>query len=1555
MKKLARILVALVALPVAAQTGIPPFGSFQSAGFDTVNLQNLNDVFSTPIVSVPGRGSNFNFAISFNSLLWQERAGTPNTWQPVVDASGNPTWGWQKDIYGGVVLFSKITQTIKCFDGNGGFFFGTRTTWSGYRYRDVLGTNHYFSIKFVSDCIGDTVSGSADSTDGSGYHVNTTDWDHPIAISPGGFQTPTGGSYTDPNGNLISKVVVNSSENDWTDTVGHTVLKVISGTNSIQYKFQDTTGTYQTATLNLSPYTIKTFFQCSNVQDYTSTSTVNLPTSLMLPNGKQYLFTYEQTPGSGSGYTTGRMQQVTLPTGGYYSYSYPGANDGINCADGTNLNFTRTVNDGTNSAVWQFARTGTSPYYATDTVTAPTLPYDTTGNQMVVNFNISGQEVNRKFYQGSSATGTLLRTINTTWGCVGPCSRVTILEDGSTQAEVDTNYDSYGNLLSKTDYDWGTGAKGSKVRTTTLTYLGGTAYTQKNIVNRVTSIKVQDGSGAYKFRQDVAYDESGYINTSCPTGAAQHDDSGHGCSFTTRGNPTTVTTYKDPTTPANGVAKHSYYDWFGNLVKADLNCCQQKTWNYSSATQFAYPDSIVSGSNSPQLTQSFTYNAYTGQVASATDENNQVTHFTYDSMKRPTTVTRPDNAQITNSYDDTARTITTATPITASSSVRKIVYADGLERGIKTVDADSTGTSYSITETQYDPVGRAYKTSNPHNSTAQYWTETDFDAVGRVVKTILPDGKQTTFAYATNTGTVTDSTGKQRKAMVDGLGRLLSVYEPDITNNNSLTQQTSYSYNVLDELLGVSQGVQTRTYGYDNLGRLTSVATPETAGTAYQYQYNDFDLLTQRTDPRGVITTYTYDSLNRPYQVSYNVSHSTGVPATPTVTYTYGTSYAQNNNGRLITMADGVGSENYTYDILGRITQLQKVISGTTYTTSYAYNLASEPASITYPSNRVVQQTYDAIGRLCAIAATSTSCTSYTTPYATGFTYNTAFETTGFNHGNGVTASFGYSPDRLQMTSLSYVKGTTTLFSLAYGYAQNGGDNGEITSITDNVDNGRSVAYTYDPLSRLSTAVTTGSTGYAKWGLSWAYDRYGNRLQQNVTAGSAPSPQTPTDTATNRITGDTYDANGNLTVEPLTPANNYTYDGENHMVNFASGSASAAYSCDGNGLRVKKVSGSTTTVYVFSGSKVIAEYANGSLSKEYVYSGSKLLATIANGVTTYHHSDHLSVRLSTNSSGTKVGDQGHYPFGESWYATNTTTKWQFTSYERDAESGDDYAEARSYINRTGRFSGMDRVGGARANPQSLNEFSYVRNGSVNSVDPSGLLAIPACVWDNSCSGGPDGGWAPVNGGFGLEACGVDPFCIGNGGIGPFGSPVAHICGSDVCSWLNATYEVGGNYDIKTPTENLILNCVGTFSVAECTWDSTSKYFVLNSDHPGYINPFGIEPTDWMEVINQLSQMAGPAEKIIGVGAVAGPLAGAASEVVAPVVDYCAGFPKGCIAMGLAGAELGHFIYDGFNMEESNNPPLPGDFGHTENNHEGTASSGESGESGTTGGGPEPPK
>src|SRR5713101_1916914 len=77
--------------------------------------------------------------------------------------------------------------------------------------------------------------------------------------------------------------------------------------------------------------------------------------------------------------------------------------------------------------------------------------------------------------------------------------------------------------------------------------------------------------------------------------------------------------------------------------------------------------------------------------------------------------------------------------------------------------------------------------------------------------------------------------------------------------------------------------------------------------------------------------------------------------------------------------------------------------------------------------------------------------------------------------------------------------------------------------------------YTYDPLSRLSTALTTGSTNYPQWGLSWGYDRYGNRRNQTQTAGSVYQGSVAVNPATNHITDSpySYDANGNMTNDGL--------------------------------------------------------------------------------------------------------------------------------------------------------------------------------------------------------------------------------------------------------------------------------------------------------------------------------------------------------------------------------------------------------------------------------------
>lgn len=599
--------------------------------------------------------------------------------------------------------------------------------------------------------------------------------------------------------------------------------------------------------------------------------------------------------------------------------------------------------------------------------------------------------------------------------------------------------------------------------------------------------------------------------------------------------------------------------------------------------------------------------------------------------------------------------------------------------------------------------------------------------------------------YAVSSGSSTSNPGTFSQPSFSVSASALSGGSDGTAPSLAAPHVTSYAYNVLDALTQVTQGAQSRTYSYDDLGRLTSATTPE-AGTV-NYQYNAFDLVTRRFDARGVVTDYGYDGLNRLTSVSYNVG-ATGVPATPGVTYTYGTSVATNTSGRLVSVSDGVGSEAYTYDTLGRITQLQKAINSVNYNTSYQYNLAGELISLTYPSGRVVAQSYDVIGRLSQIQSGGVN-------YLASASYNAAGQPTAVTYGNGVQAAVGYNA-RLQLASLSYTKQTSKLLELAYSYAApNGGNNGQITGITDTTgtaEAGRTVNYTYDAWLRLKTAVTTGSSAYPQWGLSWSYDRYGNRTEQRVTHGSGPSNAVAVDAATNRLLGYSYDANGNMTHDGL---NSLVYDAENRVLSSTTGGVTTNYTYDGAGLRVKKISGGTTTVYIFSGGKVIAEYVNGaavnSPTREYMYSGSQLLATLEAGTAKYHHADHLSVRATTDAAGTKIGEQAHYPFGEAWFSASTTAKQRFTTYERDTESGNDYAIFRYHVNRLGRFNRPDPLAGYIADPQSLNRYGYVLNDPANMVDPNGLDAFS--LFENTSPLLNDGSFA--GGGGGGSQCYVD--------------------------------------------------------------------------------------------------------------------------------------------------------------------------------------------------------
>jgi RHS repeat-associated protein len=127
-------------------------------------------------------------------------------------------------------------------------------------------------------------------------------------------------------------------------------------------------------------------------------------------------------------------------------------------------------------------------------------------------------------------------------------------------------------------------------------------------------------------------------------------------------------------------------------------------------------------------------------------------------------------------------------------------------------------------------------------------------------------------------------------------------------------------------------------------------------------------------------------------------------------------------------------------------------------------------------------------------------------------------------------------------------------------------------------------------------------------------------------------------------------------------------------------------------------------------------------SKNYIYFGSRLLATEGpNGsggeLVQYHHPDRLGTRLITNNADTTFFEQVSLPYGTALDAESTgATNRRFTSYDRSAATGLDYAVNRHYDSRQGRFTRADPLGmeaASLADPQSLNIHSYVGNDPTN--------------------------------------------------------------------------------------------------------------------------------------------------------------------------------------------------------------------------------------------------
>ena len=113
--------------------------------------------------------------------------------------------------------------------------------------------------------------------------------------------------------------------------------------------------------------------------------------------------------------------------------------------------------------------------------------------------------------------------------------------------------------------------------------------------------------------------------------------------------------------------------------------------------------------------------------------------------------------------------------------------------------------------------------------------------------------------------------------------------------------------------------------------------------------------------------------------------------------------------------------------------------------------------------------------------------------------------------------------------------------------------------------------------------------------------------------------------------------------------------------------------------------------------------------------------------------DHLgSASVVTNASGTILGTQRYYPFGETRLATGTIYRDKlFTGQREMAGLGIYHCRSRFYSPKIGRFLSADTITPNPANSHNFNRYSYVTNNRLKYIDSTGHDA------DHFCSGSND--------------------------------------------------------------------------------------------------------------------------------------------------------------------------------------------------------------------------
>jgi RHS repeat-associated protein len=565
-----------------------------------------------------------------------------------------------------------------------------------------------------------------------------------------------------------------------------------------------------------------------------------------------------------------------------------------------------------------------------------------------------------------------------------------------------------------------------------------------------------------------------------------------------------------------------------------------------------------------------------------TGPNGDQTSAYYDTFGRMTKLVRPGNGDDSTNptmritYNDTVVPFRIDLEQRMEGSTYQVVrkYYDGMGRLLQNrlYNVEVNGQNLlSVVNYAYDAYGRVTQQTVPFplalgsayaaTFPAQFTTTTTYDLLGRPIKITAPNGNATEYSYNGLISTVKDPKGYVNgyvtETKTDIWGRVVRVKPPTgpavgyvYDEKGQLIKAIRSTLTEVDSCLANPSAncpaSKTVSIGYDGAGRKLSMTDPDMG--AWAYAYDALGNLTRQKDAKDQRICLYYDALNRLTGKYYHTTDT--CPAAPAMNVTY--TYDQGTNGkrRRTTMIDGSGSTLWTYDARGRVTQESKHIDGVAgyFDTSWTYNSADLPLTMTYPDDEELTYTYLNDGTLDTITS------SLGQVYLADVKYDAARRITSMDYGDSIVRkAFNYfdwnepvNGGLLETAVTTRVSGNLTLQNLSYTYDENA----NVETITDSLAGSQVQTFSYDQLNRLTSAVVTGGTG-GLYNETYTYNAStGNLHSKGGITYDLYDPAHPH--AVRKLSNDYeyfYDANGNMTDRNLGALTfDLAYDAENRLV-----------------------------------------------------------------------------------------------------------------------------------------------------------------------------------------------------------------------------------------------------------------------------------------------------------------------------------------------------------------------------------------------------------------------